>query len=232
MTFRDGRLYGTKTAVPGALAADLLAVSASAADGPVLALVAVDRAVPGELERCAIAGFDNGRLHADVVFQGTPAEVLLRHDGVDEVALDMLAQMAVVAAHEQVGGAEALMLQGRDYALQRRAFGQPIGAFQSIKHRIAELYGLVEIARANCIHAAARQGQPDFLGAAACARLSAIEAYDTAARDVVQIHGGIGVTWEGGLHLHMRRARSLAIELGNALFWEDMLATELTGVPA
>jgi hypothetical protein len=129
----------------------------------------------------------------------------------------VLARMAVVAAHEQTGGAEALMLIARDYAITRRAFGQVIGAFQSVKHRIAELYGLVEIARANCIAAAALEGQSGFLKAAAAARISATEAYDTAARDAVQVHGGIGVTWESGLHLHMRRARSLAIETGNIL---------------
>ena len=89
------------------------------------------------------------------------------------------------------------------------------------------------MARANCIHAAASAdavgGQADFLIAAADARLSATEAYDTAARDCVQIHGGIGVTWEQGLHLHMRRARSLAIEQGNLLFWEDLLVDQLAG---
>ena len=120
----------------------------------------------------------------------------------------------------------------RDYAVTRKAFGQPIGAFQSIKHRIAEMYGLVEIARANCIHAAASAGTEGFLLAAADARLTATEAYDTCARDCVQIHGGIGVTWEQGLHLHMRRARSLAIEQGNLLFWEDLLVETLTGEAA
>ena len=75
-----------------------------------------------------------------------------------------------------------------------------------------------------------RSARPDFLKAAAAARLSATEAYDTAARDCVQIHGGVGVTWEQGLHLHMRRARSLAVECGNMFAWEDVLARELTGV--
>ena len=88
------------------------------------------------------------------------------------------------------------------------------------------------LARANAIHAAAREGRPDFLLAAADARISATEAYDTAARDCIQIHGGIGVTWEAGLHLHMRRTRSLAIELGNMLFWEDLLVDQLTGTGA
>src|SRR3546814_16936836 len=94
------------------------------------------------------------------------------------------------------------------------------------------LYGLVELARANCIHAASREGEDDFITAAAAARLSATEAYDTAARDGLQIHGGIGVTWEIGLHLHMRRARSLAIEQGNSLFWEDILVDRRTGEAA
>ena len=91
---------------------------------------------------------------------------------------------------------------------------------------------LVELARANCLHAASLAGTDEFPRAAAAARLSATEAYDTAARDGVQIHGGIGVTWEHGLHLHMRRARSLAIECGNMFAWEDLLARELTGVAA
>ena len=63
--------------------------------------------------------------------------------------------------------------------------------------------------------------------AAAAARLAATEAYDTCARDCVQIHGGMGVTWEAGLHLHVRRARTLAIEQGNDFFWEDLLVDQL-----
>ena len=116
----------------------------------------------------------------------------------------------------------------REYALTRRAFGQLIGGFQSVKHRIAEMYALVELARAGAMHAAARENEADFIAAAAAARIQATEAYDSAARDCVQIHGGIGVTWEAGLHLHMRRARSLAIEQGNIFFWEDVLVNFLT----
>jgi acyl-CoA dehydrogenase len=144
----------------------------------------------------------------------------------------MLARMAVVTAHEQVGGSEAMLTIARDFAVTRKAFGQPIGAFQAIKHRIAEMYGLVEIARANCIHAAASEDQPDFLIAAADARISATDGYDTCARDCIQVHGGIGVTWELGLHLHMRRARSLAVEQGSLYFWEDLLVGQLTGEAA
>ena len=226
--FADGKLSGTKPAVIGGLSADLAVVLASSDGQPVLVLAHL-----AGVARTAVPSFDNTRLYADLTFGESPATLLVQGAAALDLARDVLARMAVVTAHEQVGGAEALLHIARDYALTRKAFGQPIGAFQSIKHRIAELYGLIEVARANCIHAAASAdavgGQADFLIAAADARLSATEAYDTAARDCVQIHGGIGVTWEQGLHLHMRRARSLAIEQGNLLFWEDLLVDQLAG---
>ncbi len=222
-TFTNGHLDGAAQGVTGGAAADLALVLANGPDGPLLAVAEL-----AGVERSAVASFDNSRCIADLQFAQTPAEPLAGSDNARDAALHILALQAVVTAHEQSGGAEALMEIARDYAVTRKAFGQPIGAFQAVKHRIAELYALVELARVNCIHAASREGQPDFVTAAAAARLSATEAYDTAARDCVQIHGGIGVTWEIGLHLHMRRARSLAIEQGNGLFWEDILVDRLT----
>ncbi|MBX9858690.1 MAG: acyl-CoA/acyl-ACP dehydrogenase [Sphingomonas sp.] len=221
--FAGDRLDGIKSAVTGGLKADFAVVWAHRESSPVLVLAEL-----ATVERREVASYDNSRLYADLMFNGTPGTVLAEGEAARSLALDMLARMAVVTAHEQVGGAEAMLHIARDYALSRKAFGQPIGAFQSIKHRIAEMYGLVEIARANCIHAAAREGQDDFLIAAADARISATEAYDTCARDCMHIHGGIGVTWEQGLHLHMRRARSLAVEQGNLFFWEDLLVDQLS----
>ncbi|MBU6266544.1 MAG: acyl-CoA/acyl-ACP dehydrogenase [Sphingomonadales bacterium] len=215
----DGRLHGVKHGVVGGLGAAAALVWASGERGPVLALAELGDAVT----RTAIRGFDASRLNADLHFDGAPARVVAAD------VRELMAMWATLVAFEQVGGVEALLFTARDYALTRRAFGQPIGAFQSVKHRIAELYGLVEIAKANCLHAAACDGTAEFVRAAAAARLSATEAYDTAARDCVQIHGGLGTTWEGGLHLHMRRARSLAAECGNALLWEDWLVDELAG---
>lgn len=225
--FVDGKLSGAKNGVAGGLTAGLAVVWASAGGKPVLVLAELAGAT-----RSAVDSFDNSRLYADLALAGTPATVIAEGDAAYALAMDVMARTAVVTAHEQMGGAEALMLIARDYAVTRKAFGQPIGAFQSVKHRIAELYGLVEIARANCIHAAALEGESGFVKAAAAARISATEAYDTAARDCVQVHGGIGVTWEAGLHLHMRRARSLAIEAGNLFFWEDVLVNELEGAAA
>ncbi|MFZ4688013.1 MAG: acyl-CoA dehydrogenase family protein [Polymorphobacter sp.] len=220
--FKAGTLHGTKPAVSAGLHADVGIVLANESGVPVLVVAALDT-----VARTPLASFDNSRCTADLVFADTPAEVIAHGPAALAAAIDILAAQAVVTAHEQMGAAEALMERARDYANTRRAFGQPIGAFQSVKHRIAELYALVELARANAIHAASRDGAADFIKAAAAARLSATEAYDTAARDCVQVHGGIGVTWESGLHLHMRRARTLAIEQGNSFFWEDLLVDEL-----
>jgi acyl-CoA dehydrogenase len=225
--YQSGKLTGTKPAVAAGSAADYAMVLASDEDGPVLCLAEL-----ASLRRSPISSYDPPRCRADLLFAATPCTLVAQGDAALALAREVLARMAVACAYEQLGGAEALMLLARDYAKTRKAFGQPIGAFQAVKHRIAELYGLVEIARANCAAAAEAVGRAGFLAAAATARLAATEAYDTAARDCVQIHGGIGVTWELGLHLHMRRARSLASELGNSLFWEDWLVDELAGSAA
>lgn len=225
--FANKQVKGVATGVSGGITADLAVVLSQGTAGPALVLAELDG-----VKRHAIESFDNSRCIANLDFAATPAEILVEGPKARAAALHILALQAVITAHEQTGGAEILMETARDYAVTRRAFGQVIGAFQSVKHRIAELYALVELARANCIHAASREGKDDFVTAAAAARLSATEAYDTAARDCIQIHGGIGVTWEAGLHLHMRRARSLAIEQGIALFWEDILVDRLTGEAA
>lgn len=226
VTFANGKLSGTKPAVSAGLHANVAVVYAMHGDEPVLVIADLSA-----VERQSLQTFDNSRGTANLVFEGTPAEVL-ETTGARTDALAVLARQAIITAHEQVGGAEKAMLIARDYANTRKAFGQLIGAFQAVKHRIAELYGLVEIARANALHAAANAESPDLLRNAAAARIAATEAYDTSARDSMQLHGGIGVTWETGLHLHQRRTRTLALEQGNLLFWEDVLVNQLTGEKA
>jgi acyl-CoA dehydrogenase len=218
----NGRLTGEKPAVPGGGAADVAVVLASGEHGPLLALVPLDQ---GGVTRNLLDTFDNSRVAADLAFDGAEATAL-DGDGI-EAARAIMRLQAVVTAYEQVGGAQKMLTTERDYALTRRAFGQVIGSFQSVKHRIAEDYVLVELARANAIHAAANADSPDFGRYAAAARISATEAYDTVSRDATQVHGGIGVTWEADMHLHQRRARTLAIEGGNLIFWEDELVDEL-----
>ncbi|MFB0874885.1 MULTISPECIES: acyl-CoA dehydrogenase family protein [unclassified Sphingobium] len=220
--FENGRLTGTKVAVPGGGAADVAVVLAAAADGPVLVLADLSGS---DTSRNVLPTFDNSRVAADIAFAGTPAE-LLTTDGVD-AARAILRLLAVITGYEQVGGAEEVFAMARSYALDRKAFGQPLAAFQSIKHRLAENYTQIELARGNVQYAAHHAADPHFARYAAAARLSATEAYDTASRDAMQIFGGLGGTWEADLHLHQRRARTLGLECGNAMFWEDELVGEL-----
>ncbi|HEY6868272.1 MAG TPA: acyl-CoA dehydrogenase family protein [Novosphingobium sp.] len=220
--FENGRLTGTKLAVPGGAAGDVGVILAASAEGPVLVLADLSGA---ETERRVLSTFDNSRVAADLTFNGTQAELLASHG--HDAAKTILRLLAVVIAHEQVGGAEEVFAWARNYALERRAFGQPLAAFQSIKHRLAENYTAIELARGNCQYAAHHADDPHFARFAAAARISAIDAYDMAARDAMQIFGGLGGTWEADLHLHQRRARTLALEFGNSLFWEDDLVGEL-----
>ena len=104
--------------------------------------------------RTAVASFDNSRLPADIDFDGAQCDLIVSGEHARCLAMDVLARMAVVMAHAQVGGTRMLFTAARDFALTRIAFGHPICAFQSVKHRIAELYGQLEVAPANCIGAA------------------------------------------------------------------------------
>ena len=147
--FGNGAVSGTKHGVSGGLHADVAVVLAQDAGEAVLVAVPL-----AGVERRAVASFDNSRCLADLVFAEAPGVELVRGAAAQAAARDVLAAQAVVTAHEQAGGAQGLMERARDYALARYAFGQPIGAFQSVKHRIAELYVLVELARATALSAA------------------------------------------------------------------------------
>lgn len=221
-----GRVSGTKPAVAAGGIADGVIVLAQGTEGPALAFVDLSQS---GITRSLLDTFDNSRCTADLTFDNVEAQELPGASDALACARAILRLQAVIVSFEQVGGAQKMLTTARDYALTRRAFGQPIGAFQSVKHRIAEDYVLVELARANAIHAAACAGQQDFGLYAAAARISATEAYDGVSRDAVQVHGGIGVTWEADLHLHQRRARTLAVETGPLIFWEDELISELQG---
>jgi acyl-CoA dehydrogenase len=217
--FRDGRLYGAKISVVAAAVADLAVVLA--AEG----LFVADLRMDG-VRRIAIDTFDNSRCVADLHFDGLPATRLNAPKGAAATLVDRL---AVIAAFEQVGGADSCMQRARDYANERQAFGQPIGKFQAIKHRVAEMYVANELARGNALRAAidVAGDAADLPLHAAAARLSATAAYEFASREAIQIHGAIGVTWEHDLHLHYRRSRTLSLELGSTMIWEDTLVDAL-----
>ena len=220
--FKDGLLFGKEPCVLAGANADL-AIILVVDEEQIDALVVVDLRQES-VERFLIDTFDNSRGTADLHFNGALAVRLVMPDSKNAVR-QLLAGLAVLATFEQVGGADACMETARDYANDRQAFGQRIGKFQSIKHRIAEMYVDNELARGNAVHAALSlsEARDDLTLSAAAARVSATEAYEFAAREAIQVHGAIGVTWEHDLHLHYRRSRSLALELGSAFLWEDVI---------
>ncbi len=215
----NGALSGRKVAVVGAAAAThALVLTASG-------LAVVDLDAQG-VSREAGETIDNTRCSADLVFKDAAATAL---NAAPADALRLLAVQAVVTAFEQIGGAEAAMSRAQAYANTREAFGQLIGKFQAIKHRIAEMYVAIELARGNALLAATglAEGAADFIPRAAAARLTASDAFEFAAAQSMQTHGAIGVTWEHDLHLYLRRARAQAVELGSPLFWEDVIVDAL-----
>jgi acyl-CoA dehydrogenase len=223
--FSDGRLSGTLGPLVAGLHAGLLVSLARSPDGSlVLVLVELD----GASHRAAVQTFDNSRGYADLVLDRADATILTSIDA-RNAALDLLARVAVIIAFEQLGLAEACMERACTFANEREAFGQPIGKFQAIKHRIAEMYVAIELARGAVLRAvlALRDEKPNLLALAGAARLMAIDAAEFAARETIQTHGAIGVTWEHDLHLFYRRARALTLELGPSAVWQDIVADRL-----
>jgi acyl-CoA dehydrogenase len=222
----NGRISGRKPAVLGGAIADHAVVLASDAQGHAR-LVLVDLHQSG-VDRIVLETIDNSRCVADLIFDYAPATMLDLKEPL-LVARQALARLALFLASEGVGGADSCIALARDYANERQAFGQAIGKFQAVKHAIAEMWVSNELARASVLDAALRlsNGDADAEAYVAAARINAIQAYETAAATATQIHGGIGVSWEADLHLHYRRARSLALEGGVAAYWEDRLVETL-----
>ena len=122
----------------------------------------------------------------------------------------------------------------RDYAMERQMFGRPLAGYQAIKHKLADVAVATELARSNAYYGgwAAESSPDDLSAAAAAARLSGIKCFELAARENLQVHGGIGYTFEANCHFYYRRERMLAVHLGNRGFWADRLLNAQPGSQA
>jgi alkylation response protein AidB-like acyl-CoA dehydrogenase len=183
------------------------------------------------LSRRSLTTMDLTRRLAELSFDATPA----RRIGIDvreglERALD---RAEALLAAEQLGGASWVLEMAVDYAKTRIQFGRPIGSFQAIKHKLAEMLMTVELARASVEHAVATADrEPAMLAVAVShARAVASEAYLRVAQDNVQVHGGIGFTWDHPAHLYLKRAKSSQVLLGSPKSHRSRLA-DLLGIPA
>ncbi len=229
--FRNGKLSGTKTAVVDGLDADFAVVLARVSDEPGergLALVLVDLKGAGVTRR-VLDSIDPSRKYAELKFDGAVAEALGKPGEGWSLAARVLDRAAVLMAFEQVGGADQCLAMAKEYALTRYAFGRPIGSFQAIKHKLADMYVNNELARSNAYYGAwaLSTNARELPLAAAAARVAATQAFDYAAKESTQTHGGIGFTWEVDCHLFYKRSRQLGLALGPQRSWKEKLVTAL-----
>jgi alkylation response protein AidB-like acyl-CoA dehydrogenase len=224
--YANGTLTGTKIPVADGFAAGKAVVLAMGSDGPVL--VVTDLSGPG-VERRIVPTLDPTRGAATITFDNAPAQVLgSGGDGIAALAR-VRNRSAVLMSFEQLGGADRALEMARDYALERYAFGRQIGSYQAIKHKLADVFIRIEVARASAYYGAwaLSTNAPELPVAAAAARIAGCNAYWQAAKENIQTHGGIGFTWEADPHLHYRRARHLGLVLGSAKSWKKKLTDRL-----
>jgi len=230
-TYRNGAISGEKLPVPDGSDANVAIVAAQGDRGVVLVLV--DLAQPG-VTREAVDTIDPSRKHAKLTFVNVPAEPLSASGGGETLLRSVENRAAILLAFEQVGGAQRCLEMARDYALERYAFGRPIGSFQAIKHKLADVYVATELARSNAYYGAwaLSKDATELALAAATARVSANEAFYLAAKENIQVHGGMGFTWAFDCHLYYRRAKQLALGLGSTRIWKDRLVDQLESANA
>jgi alkylation response protein AidB-like acyl-CoA dehydrogenase len=223
----DGyRLSGTKSFVIDGHTADLLVVAARTETGVTLFLV--DAESEG-IERSPVQVMDQTRKLADVRF----ADVVVSSDSVLGVegdgwrTLERVFRIASVAlAVESVGGAQKVLDMAVEYAKVRIQFGRPIGSFQAIKHKCADMLVGVESAKSAAYYAAwaVAEDNEEVAVVAPLAKSYCTEKYFSAASENIQIHGGIGFTWEHDAHLYFKRAKSSELLFGDPAYHRAMLA--------
>ena len=217
---------GTKTYVLDGHIADLVIVTARSGAG--LSLFVVDAMASG-LTRTWLPTLDQTRKQARLDFDAAPARLVGVEGDAAPIVEGVLATGTILLAAEQVGGASKTLELAVEYAKLRVQYGRPIGSFQGIKHLCADLLTEVESARSALYDAlwSLAAGSADVPIAAAVARICASEAYTKAAGDCVQVHGGIGFTWEHPAHLHFKRAKSSELLFGTPAHHRERLAVRL-----
>ncbi|HET6772388.1 MAG TPA: acyl-CoA dehydrogenase family protein [Acidimicrobiales bacterium] len=217
---------GTKMFVLDGHVANLIIVAARTADD--VSLFKVDGDAAG-LTRTPLATMDQTRKQAKLELSGVPA-TLVGEQGKGGDVLGRVLDLAVVAlAAEQVGGAQKVLEMSVEYAKDRVQFGRPIGSFQAIKHKCADMLLEVESAKSAAYYAAwcAAELNDELPEVACLAKAYCSEAYFHAAAENIQIHGGIGFTWEHPAHLYFKRAKSSELLFGDPTYHRELLAQRL-----
>ncbi|MGO9453980.1 MAG: acyl-CoA dehydrogenase family protein [Candidatus Binataceae bacterium] len=224
----DGyRLNGTKSYVVDGNIADLLVVAArlpgtAGLAGLGLFTLGADR---GGIERRPLQSMDPTRKLARIDFRGAHADQLGTLENGAAALVRTLDQAAIALANEMVGGAQALLDSAVAYAKLRVQFGREIGSFQAIKHKLADVLLEVELAKSAAYYAAqsAAVDDPEWPALACLAKAAASETYLHTAAECIQLHGGIGFTWDNDTHLWFKRAKSSEVFLGQPSYHRELL---------
>ncbi|GAB7028905.1 acyl-CoA dehydrogenase family protein [Streptomyces sp. NPDC021749] len=219
-------ITGAKEHVLDGARADVLLVAARTGAGISLFDVAVDSP---EVRREAVVTMDQTRALARVALDAAEGR-LIGADGEGGGILGHVLNLACTAlAAEQVGAADRAVELTVAYAKERIQFGRPIGSFQAVKHRLADAYVLVESARSAALGAAfaAAENSPELIRCAAVAKSACSEAFSTVAGEMIQLHGGIGITWEHDAHRFLKRAHGAAQLFGPPRWHRARLSADL-----
>jgi acyl-CoA dehydrogenase len=226
-TVSNGLLNGEKLPVPDGDIADFAVLIAQDQAGNA-GLYLADLDGPG-VKRRVLSSMDPTRSQAHLIFEQLVVTRLGEElDG--RLALtELMDKAAVLFAFEQIGGSQAGLDMGIAYTKERYAFGRAIASFQAIKHKFADMFVAIELARANAYYGAWALScdAPDLPLAAATARVSATDAYYQVSRENIQAHGGMGFTWEFDCHLYYRRAQLLSGVIGTQPQWKEAVANRL-----
>src|ERR1700751_4175968 len=215
-------LNGHKNYVIDGHTADLIVVLGRAPQG--LTSCTVDGDADG-LTRRALKSIDPTRKLARLEFNGVAARPLGAAGGAAAPFARTMVEAAVCLANEMVGGADRLREDALAYAMMRMQFGKPIASFQSMKHKHADMLLEVELAKSAAYYASASldDGDADAVANAHLAKACATDAYIQTAIHAVQIHGGIGFTWDNDTHLWFKRAKSSEVLLGDASYHRELM---------
>lgn len=219
-------LDGSKMYVLDGNTAEIILVAAKTANG--VSLFHVDAGADG-LTRTSLATMDQTRKQSKLDFSGTPA-TLIGEEGKGWDTLSTVLDLAAVGlAAEQVGGAQMCLDMAVEYAKVRVQFGRPIGSFQAIKHKCADMLLEVESAKSAAYYAGwcAAEMNDELPSTASLAKAYCSEAYFHAAAENIQIHGGIGFTWEHPAHLYFKRAKSSELLFGDPTYHRELLAQRI-----
>ena len=219
-------LDGSKMYVLDGNTAEIILVAAKTANG--VSLFHVDAGADG-LTRTSLATMDQTRKQSKLDFSGTPA-TLIGEEGKGWDTLSTVLDLAAVGlAAEQVGGAQMCLDMAVEYAKVRVQFGRPIGSFQAIKHKCADMLLEVESAKSAAYYAGwcAAEMNDELPSTASLAKAYCSEAYFHSAAENIQIHGGIGFTWEHPAHLYFKRAKSSELLFGDPTYHRELLAQRI-----